>query len=126
MDPKYYVYIILLLHSAFNPIEAETETYRMTDHVFTCSKWLSSVIENLCNNVYRIVKRDTSLLMEKLTPRDIQKSVNRRRFLAEEKWRRLRRQVATECCVEACTISNIILYCPENSKVIKENPHIFG
>lgn len=57
------VYIILLLHSAFNPIEANAETYKMTDRIFTCSKWLSSIIDNICNNVYRIVKRDASLLM---------------------------------------------------------------
>lgn len=41
----------------------DTETYKMSDRVYMCSKWLSSVIDNFCNNVYKIVKRDTSLML---------------------------------------------------------------
>ncbi|CAK1546102.1 unnamed protein product [Leptosia nina] len=125
MDLKYYAYIILLIHANINPAQAEDAgTYRMTDRIFTCSKWLSSIIDNFCNNVYKIVKRDTSLLMDKLAPRDLQ-SVNRRRFLAEERWRRVRRQVASECCERPCTVSNIIMYCPDDAKLLQENPNIF-
>lgn len=40
-----------------------TETFKMSDRVYMCSKWLSSVIDNFCNNVYKIVKRDTSIML---------------------------------------------------------------
>ncbi|XP_013138829.1 PREDICTED: uncharacterized protein LOC106103593 isoform X2 [Papilio polytes] len=101
------------------------DTFKITDRVFSCSNWLSSLIDNICNNVYKIVKRDTSLMIEKMAPKDLQKSMYKQRLLTEEHWRRVRRQVASECCERACTVGNIIMYCPDDAKLLRENPDIF-
>ncbi|CAH2105640.1 unnamed protein product [Euphydryas editha] len=99
----------------------------MSDPVYTCSKWLSSLIYNICNNVYKIVKRDTSVMIDKLTPTDLLfKNRNERRKIAEIRWRRVRRQVASECCERPCTVENIIMYCPDDAKLLIENPDIFN
>ncbi|XP_046963482.1 uncharacterized protein LOC124532570 [Vanessa cardui] len=126
MNFKYIIYVIFLLHRNVNAVEKteDTEIYKMTDKVFTCSKWLSSIIYNFCNNVYKIVKRDTSLL-DKLTPKDLLKIKNKRREFADVRWRRVRRQVASECCEKPCTVGNIIMYCPDDAKLLIENPNLF-
>ncbi|XP_059052783.1 bombyxin A-3 homolog [Achroia grisella] len=118
------IYIAMILHK--NDVYAEeTKTYRITDKVFTCSGWLSLLINKVCDNVYKIVKRDTSLLMEKLTPKSVQEQKTKQRKLAKERWRRVRRQVASECCDRPCTVGNIIMYCPEDAKLLRENPDLF-
>ncbi|XP_072939981.1 uncharacterized protein [Epargyreus clarus] len=125
MEFKYYVYVILILTKSYTFAYAEnTEIFRMTDRVFTCSKWLSSIIDNFCNNVYKIVKRDTSVMMDKLTPKDLKRN-RTKRSVTEERWRRVRRQVASECCERPCTVGNIIMYCPDDAKLLQENPGIF-
>nr|XP_034830165.1 uncharacterized protein LOC117987297 [Maniola hyperantus] len=125
MNYKYFVYIILLLHRNSTIVHAteNTETFKMSDRVFTCSKWLSSVIENFCNNVYKIVKRDTSAMLDKLSPKDL---MRKQRHIAKERWRRVRRQVAAECCERPCTVGTIIMYCPDDAKLLRENPDIFN
>ncbi|CAH2105639.1 unnamed protein product [Euphydryas editha] len=123
------VYIILLLCRNLTTIEGveNKKIYKMSDPVYTCSKWLSSLIYNICNNVYKIVKRDTSVMIDKLTPTDLLfKNRNERRKIAEIRWRRVRRQVASECCERPCTVENIIMYCPDDAKLLIENPDIFN
>ncbi|XP_047528789.1 uncharacterized protein LOC125065301 [Vanessa atalanta] len=126
MNLKYIIYIMFILHRNVNAVEKteDTEIYKMTDKVFTCSKWLSAIIYNFCNNVYKVVKRDTSLL-DKLTPKDLLKIKNKRREFADVRWRRVRRQVASECCEKPCTVGNIIMYCPDDAKLLIENPNLF-
>ncbi|VVC88313.1 unnamed protein product [Leptidea sinapis] len=130
MEVKYFVYIVLIILRNISPMWAsehgDTETYRMSDRVYTCSKWLSSIIDNICNNVYKIVKRETSIMVEKLSPRDLKKSVNEKRLISDGRWRRMRRQVATECCERPCTVSNLVMYCPDDAKLLRENPDIFN
>ncbi|XP_045446961.1 uncharacterized protein LOC123655171 [Melitaea cinxia] len=128
MDFKYIVYIVLLLSRNLTTIEGveNTETFKMSDSVYTCSKWLASIIDNFCNNVYKIVKRDTSLILDKLTPKDLLNNRDKRRKIAEMRWRRVRRQVASECCERPCTVETIIMYCPDDAKVLIENPDIFN
>ncbi|CAK1598705.1 unnamed protein product [Parnassius mnemosyne] len=127
MDLKYILYVVLLLngHNSISYGMENGETYKITDKVFSCSKWLSLLIANVCNNVFKIVKRDTSLMIEKMAPKSLQKSVYKKRLLAEEHWRRVRRQVASECCERPCTVGNIIMYCPDDAKLLRENPDIF-
>lgn len=43
--------------------ETEKVVYNINDQVYTCSSWLSRVIFEFCNNTYKIVKRDTSLMI---------------------------------------------------------------
>ncbi|XP_068631297.1 uncharacterized protein [Battus philenor] len=121
------LYVVLLLSRNNNIASAteNSETFKITDRVFTCSKWLSSLIDKFCNNVYKIVKRDTSLMIEKLAPKELQKGMYKQRLLTEEHWRRMRRQVASECCERPCTVGNIITYCPDDAKLLRENPDIF-
>ncbi|XP_013138828.1 PREDICTED: uncharacterized protein LOC106115675 isoform X1 [Papilio xuthus] len=127
MDVKYILYVVLLLNRNINTAYGSdiNDTFKITDRVFSCSNWLSSLIDNICNNVYKIVKRDTSLMIEKMAPKDLQKSMYKQRLLTEEHWRRVRRQVASECCERACTVGNIIMYCPDDAKLLRENPDIF-
>ncbi|CAH2071448.1 unnamed protein product, partial [Iphiclides podalirius] len=127
MDLKYVLYVVLLLNRSSSVVYGmdNSETFKITDRVFSCSKWLSSLIDNFCNNVYKIVKRDTSLMVEKMAPKDLQKGMYKQRILAEEHWRRVRRQVASECCERPCTVGNIIMYCPDDAKLLRENPDIF-
>ncbi|CAG4915615.1 unnamed protein product [Colias eurytheme] len=126
MDFKYFVYIVLILQRNISLVVGaeEAEIYRMTDSIFTCSKWLSSIIDNICNNVFKIVKRDTSVMMGKLAPKVLQRSANKKRLLAEKRLR-VRRQVARECCERPCTVSTIIMYCPDDARLLQENPDIF-
>ncbi|XP_038220198.1 uncharacterized protein LOC119838351 [Zerene cesonia] len=127
MDVKYFVYIVLILHRNLSPVVGAegADIYRMTDSIFTCSKWLSSIIDNFCNNVFKIVKRDTSVMLGKLTPTGLQRSANKKRLLAEKRLLRVRRQVARECCERPCTVSTIIMYCPDDARLLQENPDIF-
>lgn len=37
--------------------------YSLDDKVKCCSRWLSTIIFNFCNNAYKIVKRGTSLMI---------------------------------------------------------------
>ncbi|CAG9560034.1 unnamed protein product [Danaus chrysippus] len=115
MDFKYFIFLLLLNRSSN---AEDTEVYKMSDRVFTCSKWLSSVIDNFCNKVFKIVKRDASSLIDKLTPKDLRKHQNKQRW-------RVRRQVASECCERPCTVGNIIMYCPDDAKLLIEDPDIF-
>lgn len=64
-------------------------------------------------------------LTEKLAPKNLRRDLTRNRLLAEGRWRRVRRQVATECCLRPCTVADIIMYCPEDAKLLVENPGIF-
>lgn len=74
------LYIVMLLsrHNIYVHGDEGTRTYKITDKVFTCSSWLSMLINKLCDNVYKIVKRDTSLMIgESLKPfyRHVQRNV---------------------------------------------------
>ncbi|XP_023949432.2 insulin-like isoform X2 [Bicyclus anynana] len=124
MDYKYLVYIIFFLQRNLMIVHAEeTATIKMSDRVFTCSKWLSSIIDNLCNNAYKIVKRDTSAMLDKLSPKGLKR---KERYITDERWRRVKRQVASECCERPCTVRTIIMYCPDDAKLLTENPDIFN
>ncbi|XP_052749352.1 uncharacterized protein LOC113515625 isoform X2 [Galleria mellonella] len=102
--------IILLLYR--NVVHAEeVQTYKITDTVSFCSSKLSVMISKLCDNQYKIVKRDTSILIGKLSPRRLEEQE-----FAKERWRRLRRQVANECCNQPCSLENLIMYCSEDAK----------
>ncbi|KAM3967366.1 uncharacterized protein ACR2FA_011714 [Aphomia sociella] len=117
-------YIAIILNKNIVYAE-EVMTFKITDTVFTCSVWLSALIDRVCDNVYKIVKRDTSILMEKLAPKSVQEQKIKQRKLAEQRWRRVRRQVAAECCDRPCTVGNIIMYCPDDAKLLRENPNLF-
>lgn len=58
-------------------------------------------------------------------PEDLKIVNARQRQLHADHWRRVRRQIATECCSQHCTIGNIIWYCGDSSKLVVENPEIF-
>lgn len=60
-----------------------------------------------------------------MLPKDLQQHAAKKRLLAEGRWRRVRRQVATECCLRPCTVADIIMYCPDDAKLLQENPEIF-
>lgn len=60
-----------------------------------------------------------------MAPKDLQQGRVKRRILAEGRWRRVRRQVATECCLRPCTVADIITYCPDDAKLVQERPDIF-
>ncbi|KAJ2952304.1 hypothetical protein O0L34_g4587 [Tuta absoluta] len=109
-----------------SPLNSSTKkSYKITDNVKQCSNFLSKFIDNLCNKDLKVVKRDTSILLEKLMPKDLQNHMNKQRLESSESWRRVRRQVADECCESACTVGNIILYCPDDARLVKEDPEIF-
>nr|AXZ96486.1 insulin-like peptide 4 [Maruca vitrata] len=128
MKLQYALYIAILLCHQNVCILAEegTRTYKITDKVSICSSFLALLINKFCDNVYKIEKRDTSLMIDKLTPRTLHKQRNKERVLTEARWRRVRRQIATECCDQACTVANIIKYCPDDAKLLKERPDIFN
>lgn len=65
------------------------------------------------------------LFTEKLMPEHLKIVNTRQRMLYAEHWRRVRRQIANECCNQPCTIGNIIWYCGDSSKLVMENPEIF-
>lgn len=65
-------------------------------------------------------------ILDKLTPKDLLNNRDKRRKIAEMSWRRVRRQVANECCEKPCTVETIIMYCPDDAKVLIENPDIFN
>uniref|UniRef100_A0A2H1V285 SFRICE_002747 n=1 Tax=Spodoptera frugiperda TaxID=7108 RepID=A0A2H1V285_SPOFR len=122
----FQVYIVLLLFSNENSVYADqVRIYNLNDPVLSCSGWLSNIIFNICNNTYKIVKRDTSLMIEKMAPKALQKETARLQLVDEGQWRRVRRQVATQCCDRACTVADIITYCPNDAKLVQENPEIF-
>lgn len=62
---------------------------------------------------------------DKLTPRSLHEQRKKERVLAEQRWRRVRRQIASECCDRPCTVANIIKYCPDDAKLLRERPDIF-
>ncbi|XP_053603842.1 uncharacterized protein LOC128671418 [Plodia interpunctella] len=120
----YVVYIILLL-CRDSVVAEEPVNFKITDTLLICSSWLASVITKVCDNTYKIVKRDTSVLMEKMAPKSVQEQKTKLLSLEKERWRRVRRQIATECCDNPCTVATIIMYCPNDSRVIRENPDLF-
>ncbi|XP_026322178.1 bombyxin A-2 homolog [Hyposmocoma kahamanoa] len=120
------VIIIPICTSADNSKETTTVTYRVSDQLIQCSQKLSKFIKSLCDKEYKIIKRDiSSVLMEKLMPEDLKIVNTRQRLLYAEHWRRVRRQIASECCNQPCTIGNIIWYCGNSSKLVVENPEVF-
>lgn len=60
-----------------------------------------------------------------MAPNDLKQDTARKRIMPDQKWLRVRRQVATECCLRACTVADIIMYCPSDAKLLQENPEIF-
>ncbi|XP_063360751.1 bombyxin A-3 homolog [Cydia amplana] len=128
MNSLQYLFIITVLLGNNLLALAQNETQpliRLSDSVNKCSHRLSQMIANLCNNIYKIVKRDTrsSIMIDKLVPEELHEHVKRARL---KRWRRVRRQVAKECCDRPCTVSNLLMYCPAESEVVKEHPDIFG
>lgn len=116
----------MLLYSNNRLIVAEdnVRTYNIGDRVSGCSTWLSTIIFLFCNNTYKIVKRDTtSVMIDKMAPKEFQLKTTKR--LIMESARRVRRQVADECCTRACTVADIIMYCPDDAKLVQERPDIF-
>ncbi|KAJ8733412.1 hypothetical protein PYW08_001710 [Mythimna loreyi] len=124
MNLKYSVYIVMILYSN-ESLADEDRVFNINDKVLSCSGWLSRIIFNFCNNTYKIVKRDTSVMIEKMAPKDLQKETNRQRIVDEAHWKRVRRQVATECCLNPCTVGDIIMYCPDDAKLVQDHPDIF-
>ncbi|KAJ0178850.1 hypothetical protein K1T71_005625 [Dendrolimus kikuchii] len=124
MNFIYSIYIVIILSRNDNLVYA-ARTYSINDEVKSCSGWLSTIIYNFCNNTYKIVKRDTSLMIDKMAPNDLKQDTAKKRLVSDERWRRVRRQVATECCLRACTVADIITYCPNDAKLLQENPEIF-
>ncbi|KAJ8727460.1 hypothetical protein PYW07_001579 [Mythimna separata] len=124
MNLKYSVYIVMLLYSNESFVNAN-KVYNINDEVLSCSGWLSTIIFQFCNNTYKIVKRDTSVMIEKMAPKDLQIETSKQRLVDESHWRRVRRQVATECCLNPCTVADIIMYCPDDAKLFEDQPDIF-
>ncbi|XP_063532796.1 bombyxin A-2 homolog [Cydia strobilella] len=126
MNSLQYLFIIVVLlgNNLLALAQDETGLFRLSDSVNKCSHLLSQMIANLCNNIYKIVKRDTrsSIMIDKLVPEDLHDHVKRARL---KQWRRVRRQVAKECCEQPCTVSTLLSYCPAESEVVKEHPDIF-
>nr|XP_037868992.1 uncharacterized protein LOC119628374 isoform X2 [Bombyx mori] len=117
--------LILMRSSSIVFGDNAERVYSIHDKVTSCSGWLSTIIFNFCNNVYKIVKRDTSLMIEKMAPKDLQQDTTKQRLLGEGKWRRVRRQVANECCLRSCTVAELIRYCPDDALLVQEHPEIF-
>ncbi|XP_049870359.1 uncharacterized protein LOC126369837 [Pectinophora gossypiella] len=130
MQFQYYVLIALLLsrHNGLCEEEEESSTtrkYRITDTVSTCSDRLSKFIAALCGKVIKIVKRDaTSLMIDKLAPKDLHINGEPQKW-GSKRLVRMRRQVASECCNQACTVGNLIMYCSDEAKLVQEDPDIF-
>ncbi|XP_047022552.1 uncharacterized protein LOC124631952 [Helicoverpa zea] len=121
----FQVCIVMILYSNEHLVYGDVKIYSINDEVLSCSGWLSTIIFNFCNNTYKIVKRDTSLMIEKMAPKDLQKDTSRRRLVDGDRWHRVRRQVASQCCLHPCTVADIIMYCPNDAKLLQENPDIF-
>ncbi|XP_060801935.1 bombyxin A-2 homolog [Amyelois transitella] len=124
VETLYVVYIILLL-CRNNVFAVEPVNYKINDTILICSRWLGRTLANVCDNDYKIVKRDTSILMEKMAPKSVQEQKTKQRLLEKERWRRFRRQIVSECCDNPCTVGEILSYCPNDSKVVRENPQLF-
>ncbi|XP_047984205.1 bombyxin A-2 homolog [Leguminivora glycinivorella] len=129
MNSSQYLLIIMVLLGnslmALAQDEAQ-EAYKLSDSINKCSKRLSQMIANLCNNMYKIVKRDTrsSLMIDKLVPEELHEHMKRSRLKRSR--RRVRRQLVDECCNQPCTISNLLMYCPPDAIIVKERPEIFN
>ncbi|XP_073942911.1 uncharacterized protein [Choristoneura fumiferana] len=113
-----YFYIIILLNNLLVLGQEEKHVFRLSDKLLRCSSNLSKVIQEFCDNVHKVVKRDTSVIIDKLVPGALHIHMKRERL---KRWHRVRRQVATECCERACTVSNILLYCPDDAEVLRDN-----
>ncbi|XP_061711151.1 bombyxin A-3 homolog [Cydia pomonella] len=126
MNSLHYLFIIMVLlgNNLVALAQEEMQQLRLSDSINKCSHRLSQMIANLCNNLYKIVKRDTrsSRMIDKLVPEDLHEHMKRARL---KRWRRVRRQVANECCERPCTVSNLLMYCPPESRVVKEHPDMF-
>ncbi|KOB77284.1 Insulin-like peptide 6 [Operophtera brumata] len=102
----------------------DKKVFHINDVVSSCSSWLSTMIFDFCNNDFTIVKRDTSLMLEIMAPKNFQRDRLGRSLLSEGSWKRSKRQVANECCLRTCTVGDVIMYCPDDSKLLLENPGI--
>ncbi|XP_028166586.1 uncharacterized protein LOC135074156 [Ostrinia nubilalis] len=129
MKLQYVLYIAMFLSRQYICVlgkEGELGLAHMTDVVYTCSSYLSRIITRFCDNLITIVKRDTSsVLIDRLSPKSLLELRDKERVRKQERWRRVRRQIASECCDQPCNVGLIIKYCPEESKLFKERPDIF-
>ncbi|XP_028026041.1 bombyxin A-1 homolog [Bombyx mandarina] len=121
MRLRCYIYIMLILMRSSTIVFGDNaeRVYSLDDKVKCCSRWLSTIIFNFCNNAYKIVKR------EKMAPKDLQQDTTKQRHLVEGKWRRVRRQVANECCLRSCTVAELIRYCPKDAPLVQKHPELF-
>lgn len=56
------IYVFIVITRSVNIVHG-ARTYSINDEVTSCSGWLATIIFNFCNNTYKIVKRDTSLMI---------------------------------------------------------------
>ncbi|KAL4706609.1 hypothetical protein ACJJTC_009021 [Scirpophaga incertulas] len=118
--------VIIVTQQMSAQAESQKKVYHITDKVMSCSSFLSRLVSSFCNSTYTIVKRDTSILLDKLTHRTSFDYKSKKRWVDEEQLQRVRRQIATECCEQPCTIRQMIKYCPDDAKLVQEHPEIFN
>ncbi|KAG6442195.1 hypothetical protein O3G_MSEX002170 [Manduca sexta] len=95
----YAMFLITEIHGDFT----EPLTMNTLMRYKICSSALSSLIFNICSGNIKISDE---------SPEGVPKIRGKRAaiYAARE---RMKRQVAYECCEHACTISQLIQYCPE-------------
>lgn len=64
-------------------------------------------------------------ISESMAPEGLKKNTYLKWLVDKREGRRVRRQIASECCNKPCTIANIIEYCPGDSKLMLENSDLF-
>lgn len=62
---QFYVIILLNRNSLLVLGQGEKHVFRMSDKLIRCSSNLSKVIQEFCDNMHKVVKRDTSVIIGK-------------------------------------------------------------
>ncbi|XP_062526084.1 bombyxin A-2 homolog isoform X5 [Bombyx mori] len=110
MRLRCYIYIMLILMRSSTIVFGDNaeRVYSLDDKVKCCSRWLSIIIFNFCNNAYKIVKRDD---FEDVDLHGDWPWTGRRGALSAD-WTRYKRQgIVNECCFKPCTTDVLLKYC---------------
>lgn len=102
----FVLYVLLLLRESKG--DALTMNTRIRD---MCSRALSNLIFDICTG---------TLPVTDLPPESLSKVRAKRASLFSAK-QRSRRQVADECCLRSCTVSQLVEYCPETWWCVQMN-----
>ncbi|KAG7307944.1 hypothetical protein JYU34_006561 [Plutella xylostella] len=100
--------------------EDEDLTVELSQQVLACSRFLSCLLERLCSNSVKIVKGDGAAIFGKLKLSRNRRHASSSRELDEGSPRRTRRQVVDDCCLQPCTINDLLQYCPSKHENVTE------